>query len=139
MHRGAIPDGYHPARHLALQVLEKGHDVYGIARPILTVAIPLAFERDRPDGREMIAGVPLSQDGCVGYGCVSADDAREGGEPRFVDEEEALALGLCPFWRAGQVSWRQCVIVASSRWRARRAGFCGLQRITWHKRLTWRG
>jgi hypothetical protein len=40
---------------------------------------------------------------------------------------------------AGHVSARQRAIAASSRWRARRTGFCGLQWITWHKRPPGRG
>jgi hypothetical protein len=43
---------------------------------------------------------------------------------------------LRPLLIAGHVSSRQRAIAASPRWRARRAGFCGLQRSTRHKRPT---
>jgi hypothetical protein len=40
---------------------------------------------------------------------------------------------------AGQVSSRQRVMAVSSRCRARRAGFYGLQRRVFSKRPTWTG
>jgi hypothetical protein len=60
-------------------------------------------------------------------------------EPGFVYEEDVLLLGLRPFLMAGQVPWRQRAMATSSRWRAHRAGFCGLQRVALHQRPTWRG
>jgi hypothetical protein len=87
----------------------------------------------------MVTGPPLSQDRRLAHRRIRAHDTGEGIKPGLVYKEDALLLGLRPLLIAGHVASRQRAIAASSRWRARRAGFCGLQRITWHKRLTWRG
>jgi hypothetical protein len=103
------------------------------------VKVQLARWGDGADGREMIPGPPLVHDGGGADGRRRADDTGQGIEPRFVDEEEALALDLRPLVRAGQVSSLPRLMAASSRWRARRAGLCGRQWIAWHRRPTWRG
>jgi hypothetical protein len=87
----------------------------------------------------MVAGPPLAHNGRLAHRRIGAHDTGKGINPGLVSEEEALLLGLRPLLIAGQVSSRQQAIAASSRWRARRAGFWGLQWITWHKRPTGRG
>ena len=133
---GAIPDEHHPAWHLAQQVLEKPNDVVRVDRAVLAMEVELALGRNGTDGREMVAGAPLPQDGRVAPRGIGPDDAGERIKAGFVYEEETLPLGLRPPLRAGQVSSRQRAMAASSRWRARRAGCCGLQRMPLHKRPT---
>jgi hypothetical protein len=87
----------------------------------------------------MVAGVPLPQDGGLAGWGIRTPDTGEGIKPGLIDAEERLVLGFRPLLRAGQMSSRPRVIAASSRWRARRAGFCGLQRIALPRRPTWVG
>jgi hypothetical protein len=105
----------------------------------LALKIPRARRRDGADGRAVLASPPLPAHGRVAYRGRGAHDTGQGREASCVEEEEGLPLGVGPLLRAGQVSCRQRVMAASSRWRARRAGCCGLQRLAWPKRPTWRG
>src|SRR5262249_14725403 len=106
---------------------------------VLAVEVQLALWRQGTDGGEMIARPPLPQDGCLPHRGIGADDTGQGIEARFVDEKDALLLGLRPLLMAGQLCSRPCASAASSRWRARRAGFCGLQRSALSKRPIWTG
>ena len=115
MNRGAIPDDDHRAGHLAPQVLETGDNVAGIQRMVLAITRQFPLGGDGANGREMIASPPFFQDRRVPPGRIGADDAGEGIEARFIDEKDALPLRLRPLWIAGQVSWRQRTIAASSR------------------------
>jgi hypothetical protein len=104
-------------------MFQKGDHILRIEWAVLAGEIQLSLGRDGTDGREVIAGPPLSQDGRVPHWGIGADDARQGIEPGLIYEEDGLLLDLRPFLMAGQVSWRQWAMAASSRWRARRAGF----------------
>jgi hypothetical protein len=134
-----VPENDHAAVDLTQQVLEKGDHILRIESMILTVDVQLAFRRDGADRGEMVAGVPLPPDGGLADRGVGAHHAGQGIEPGFVYEEDRVLLRLGPFVISGHVSSRQGAIAASSRWRARRAGFGGVQRMAWHKRPTWRG
>lgn len=139
VNRGPVPNDDHPAGHLTQEVLQEGDDVVGVERVALAEAVEFALGGQGTDGRQMLTGPPLPQDGRLAHGRIGADDAGQGINPGLVYEENTLPLGFRPLLMAGQVSSRQRVMAASSRWRARRAGFCGLQRIVWHTRPTWRG
>lgn len=139
MNWGPIPDNDQAAGHLAQQMLKEGDHILRVKGVILTLEIEFAPQRDGTDGREVVTGPPSLQDRRLTYGGVGSNDAGQGIKPRLVDEQDRLLLRLSPLLMAGQVSSRQCAIATSSRCRARRAGFCGLQRIMAHKRPTWRG
>jgi hypothetical protein len=139
MHGRPVPENDHPAGRLAQQVLQKGDHFPSIEGVILAMEIQLPLGRDGADGGEMIAGPPFLQDRRVPPGRIGADDTGQGIEARFVDEPEVRPLRLRPFWIAGHVSSRQRAIATSSRWHARRAGFCRLHWIAWHQRPTWTG
>ena len=135
--RRAIPDNQQTAGHFAQQMLETRHDGLRVDGVVLGVEVQPALRRQRADGGAMIARLPLPQDGGLPHRGVAAHHTRQGIETRFVYQEDGLLLGLRPFLRAGQVVSRQCAIAASSRCRARRAGFWRLQRIAWHTRPIW--
>lgn len=139
MDRRAVPDVHHPAWHFAQQVLETGDHLCGRDGGVLAVEVHLALGRDGRDGREMIAGAPRPQDRGLAHGRIGAHHAGQGIETGFVYEEDRLLLRLSPCLRAGQVSSRHWAIAASSRWRARRVGCCGLHRLVWQRRPTCRG
>ena len=139
VNRSPIPNDTHAAGYLPQQRLQKGDDILRIDRMILAGAIPLAFGRDGADGREMVTRPPLPQDRRVPDRGLGAHDTGQRRETGLVYEENRLLLGLGPLLRAGQVSSRQRAMAASSRWRARRAGFCGLRPIALSTRPTWTG
>ena len=137
--RCPIPDDHQMARDFPQQMLQEGHDIGRVDRPFLAVNIQLPRGGDGTDGREVVTRPPLPENRGLAYRSIGADDTGQGIEPRFIEEEDGLPLDLCPFLSAGQVSSRQRVMAVSSRWRARRAGFCRLQRMAWRRRLTWLG
>jgi hypothetical protein len=136
MHRCPIPHDPQAARHLPPQMLQKGHDICRVDRPALAVNRQLAVGGNGAHGREMIASPPLLENRRVAHRGIGADHTGQGRESGRIDEEEALPVGLRPLLMAGQVSWRQRAMLASSRWRARRAGFWRLQRSVLSKRPT---
>ena len=139
MNRCPIPDDHQMARDFPQQRLQQGHDSGRVDRPFLAVKIPRTRCGDGTDGRAVVTRPPLPENGGLAYRGIGADDTGQGIEPRCIEAEAGLPLGLCPFLSAGQVSSRQRVMAVSSRWRARRAGFCRRQRMAWRRRLTWLG
>jgi hypothetical protein len=137
--RRAIPDEEHPTRHLPQQVLEKRDHVIRVEGVVLAMEVELARGRDGADGGEMVASAALPQDGGLAHGRIGAHDPGQGIEASFIDEEDGLPMGLRPLLRAGQISSRHWAIAASSRCRARRIGFWGLQRRAFRRRPTWVG
>src|SRR6185503_14731513 len=89
--------------------------------------------------REMIAGPALPQDRRLAPGRLGARDAGQGIEPGFVYTEDRQLPCLSPLLMAGHVSARPRAIASSSRWRARRMGFCGLRQRALRRRPTWAG
>jgi hypothetical protein len=63
MNRGAIPDDDHAAGHLPQQVLQEGDHIHRVESAVLTLKIQLALRRDGADGREMLTGAPVPQEG----------------------------------------------------------------------------
>jgi hypothetical protein len=139
MNRGPAPDHHHAARHFAQQMFQEGHHIRRVDGPLLTVEVPRALRRECTDGGELIAGSPFPPHGGLADRGIGTDDAGQGITARFIDKKERLLLGLRPFLIAGQVSSRRRAMAASSRCRARRAGFWGLQRRALHTRLRWPG
>ena len=133
---GAIPDDDQAAGNLAQEVLQKGDDITRVHRVILHMEVEFALGRDGTDRGEMIPGIPFLQNWGLAHRGIGAHDTGEWIKPRFVYEDNRLLLGLRPPLMAGQVSSRQRAMAASSRWRARRAGFCGLQPIALSRRPT---
>jgi hypothetical protein len=60
MDRGAVPDDAHSAGDLAPQMLQKGHAIRRVDRPLLGLELSLPRRGDGAHGREMIPGPPLS-------------------------------------------------------------------------------
>jgi hypothetical protein len=115
VHRGPIPEAQQGAGHLAPQGLQKRDDIGGLDALLLAMNIPLALRRNGADRREVITGPPFPEHGRVADWSIGPDDAGPGREPRCIDEEERLPLGLSPLVRPGQGSSRQRAIAASSR------------------------
>jgi hypothetical protein len=139
MNGGAIPNDDQAARHFAPQVFQEGHHLCRVDGALLSVEVQLALRRDRTDGGEVIAGPPFPHQRGLADRRVGTDDAGQGIKARFIYKEERVLLGRRPFLMAGQVSARPRARAASSRCRARRAGFWGLHRRALHTRLIWPG
>ena len=139
VHRSPIPNDDHAAGYLPPQMLQNGDDILRMDRMILAGDIPRAFGRDGADGREMVTPPPLPHDGRVPDRGLGAHDPGQRIAAGLVYAENRVLRCLGPRLRAGQVSSRQRAMAASSRWRARRAGVCGLQPIAWSRRPPWTG
>src|ERR687895_642861 len=120
-------------------MLEKRDHVIRVDRAILATEVQLALGRDGTDRREVVAGPPVPHKRRLTPRGIGAHDTGQGINTRCVYEEDGLLLRLRPFLMVGQVSSRHRAIAASSRWQARRAGFCGLHRMVWQRRPTCRG
>ena len=133
---GAVPDDDHATEDLAEEMLQRGNDINRVHRVILRMEVELALGREGADRRQMVTGIPFPQNRRLADGSVGAYDTGQRVKPGLVYEEDRLRLDLRPFLMAGQVSSRHCAIAASLRCRARRTGFCGLQRIASSRRPT---
>jgi hypothetical protein len=139
VNRRPISEDHEAAGHLPEHVIEKGDDIGGIDGLAMVMKIQLALGRDGADGRTVVAGPSLPENRCVAHRGIRPDHTGQWIESGFIYEEDALPVGLCPLLRAGYVSSRQRAMAASSRCRARRAGFCRLHRSVFSKRPTWLG
>ena len=110
-----IPDDDHAAGYFPQQMRQKGDDILRIERTVLAGEIQLALRRDRRDGRQMITGPPLPQDGRLPHRRIGAHDTGQRIKAGLVYKEDRLLLRCSPFLIAGHVSVRQRAIAASSR------------------------
>jgi hypothetical protein len=82
--RGTIPDDDHAAGHCTQERLPEGDHICRVERAVLALEVELARRRDGIDGREMIAGAPCPQDGCLAHRRIGTHDTREGINPGLV-------------------------------------------------------
>jgi len=102
----------------------------GIGQKPKVSAYPAALGRDHQgtDHRDLAPRTAaLHQHGGAAAGRPSAAHERRHQEPRFVDEDDRRAAAGGVFFTRGQTSFTQRRIARSSRSKARRAGFCGVQ------------
>jgi len=128
-----IPDQFDRPAHGARKLLQEGEDclavVVGVGQKTEMRAHPSppGRDRERRDHRDLAPrAAPLRED--RGLTARRPSAAHEGAhqETRFVDEDEGRFPSCGVFFIRGQSSWIQPAMAASSRSRARRAGFCGL-------------
>jgi hypothetical protein len=139
MPRGPVPKEPQTAGPLAPQMVQQGDAIDRVDRLRLTVHRELTCRGAGADRRALIPAPPFPEDGGLASWGRRADDTGQGRAPGCIDAAERLPLRWGPLLRAGQVSSRPRVRAASSRGRARRAGWCGLRRMAWHTRPTGRG
>lgn len=84
MNRGPIPDEHQAAGHLPQHMFQECHHVLRGDGTVLTVKIQFALGGHGTDGREMLAGPPLFQNGGLAYRCIGADDTGQGIEAGFI-------------------------------------------------------
>jgi hypothetical protein len=115
VNRCPLPAEQQRAGHLAPQGLQKRDDIGGIEALLLAMNIQPALRRHGADRREVIPRPPVPEHGRVADRSRGPDDAGQGIEPRCIEEEDRLPLGMSPLLRPGQVSSRPRAIAASSR------------------------
>ena len=140
----AVPDHHERRTELAVQLGEKRHGApridIGVAVQAEVQAHPVPLRRDaqRADHAHfaMRAGA-LANDGRCAARRPATPDQRRHQKRGFVDEDQPGFQARGVFFTRGQSDLTQVAIAVSSRSRARRAGFCGLQPRVRIKRPMW--
>src|SRR5919107_2068366 len=136
MDRRAVPYDEQLAGDLAHQVLEEAHHVLSLEGTLLLHHVEFAIEGDGAHGGEVISREVLLEDGRLSHRSVGANHHRQQVEARLIGEHYGPAFLLRPFLREGHLCSFQCSMASSSRWLARRCGFCKLCLKALSKRLT---
>ena len=136
-----VPDQHHRAAQVAQQVLQEldGLHVADVAVMPLVVqpdASARRAHRDARDHRDAVVSLPVVQERRLPARCPAARDRRREHEARFVYEDEVGPQVQSPLFTRGQRVLVQRAIASSSRSRARRSGFCGLQPLRASRRPT---
>src|SRR3712207_1576830 len=139
MDRRTIPDDEQLARDLPQGVSQEAHHVWTLEGPLLVHHQQLALQGDAADYREMVAAKVLVQDGRPAHRGVGAHYRRQQVKSRLIHEQNGPALLYGPFFSSGQRSSFQLLMAFSSRWFARRSGFCKESPSALTSRLTCAG
>src|ERR1041385_2891974 len=132
----SIPDHQHLALDVAQQVFQEARYIYPIESPLLPCHQQLSLLSYPADYCQMIPRQWYMQDRCLSKRRISAHHSGQQVEASFVYPHDSLPSCSRFFLRAGQRLVYQAAIAASSRWVARRSGFCGLQPICSRMRPT---
>lgn len=124
-----IPDDDHGPFEVTKDVAQAVDEVLASGRAVKQPQIGAhapapGRERHQADGRQMIAAQPVADDGRVCDRRPRAHDGRCQREARLVLEDERGARAPGFFLMRGASSRCQRAISSSSRWLARRIGFC---------------
>ena len=124
--RGAVPEDQELAGDVPQQVLEEADDVRALVGVLLDEHQQASRRGDAADDRQVIAAQRRAQDRGLAARGVGPDGAGQQVEGGLVDPDDGAPLPIGPLFSAGQRSAYQASIAASSRWLARRTGFCTL-------------
>lgn len=127
-----IQDQDELAPQMAVDQVEKGDDVIEadvvlMQLEVHTQTTPLGRHGEGGDDREPVMAIPAILDRCLPLRCPGTSHDGLKHEAAFVDYDDAPSFSLGFFLIRGQSSLRHCWMASSSRSRARRSGFCGLQ------------
>lgn len=136
-----VPENQHVARQVPEQRPEKGA---GIRRPnvvgreleVEATATADRAEREPRNDRHALMALPMPEQRRVAARRPGPADRRDQEEARFVDEDEVGPQPRGVFFCRGHARCFHAVIAASSRWSARRSGFCGVHPNRWSRRPT---
>lgn len=126
MNRGSIPDHQQVPRNLAGEQLQKANDIGPFVGMVLGLHNELSFWRHGTHSRDMITRQLDAQGGRLAYGCIGAHGHRQEIKCRLIDEDYRAFFLFRLFFSAGQRSFFQATIPASSRCVAFWMGFCRL-------------
>lgn len=136
MDRRAIPDYQRLPGDLLQQMIQKVHDIRAAIGMLLGHQQKRAIHRDAADRRYVIPRQGHAQDGRLPQGCIGTYDTGQEIEARLIYPDDRPPFFCRPLFSAGQRSLYQVSIAASSRWLARRIGFCTLQPMDFRSRQT---
>lgn len=141
MRFAVVPQDDDGAGEMSEQVLEKAGcgdraNVLGMTLEIEPAPPAQGAHRDAGDDRDAIVAVPVAEDRGLAARCPRPPHGRRDQEARFVDEDEVGAQPRGVFFTRAQSRVFHRAIAASSRWSARRSGFCGVQPSWWSRRPT---
>lgn len=142
MYVPSIPDHNKRPAKLPMHMSQEGNNVRCPDVSVLNVEVDAATfagrcKRDRTNDRQPIVAVPRVLNRCLSARRPGTPIHRLQHEAGFVQKNEARPSGSSPFFIRGQSHLRQRRIAASSRSRARRAGFWGVQPRSRSTRPTW--
>src|SRR5574341_188726 len=140
----AVPQHDDVAPEVAQELPEKATDlsrmdVLVVELEVEAEALPPRADRQARDDRDAVVALPVAQEwgpADRGPGPAHAGDEQE---PGLVYEDEVGAQPRGVFFPRGHSSRFHRAMAVSSRWRARRSGFCGVQPRAWRRRPTWSG
>lgn len=114
----------------------RGANVVPIELEVEAAASARRAEREPGDHRHAIVALPMPKHGRLYARRPGPPDRRNQEEARLVDEDEIGAQPRGVFFSRGQSRCFHAAIAASSRWSARRSGFCTVQPNRWRSRPT---
>src|SRR3712207_227865 len=120
-------------------MLQEANHVFSLEGALLLHHVKLALQADGADHREMIAREFLLQDGRLAHRGVATNHSGQRVEARLVHKQYGSTLLYGTFFSSGQRSSFQRFIASSSRWFARRIGFCRESPSALTSRLTCAG
>lgn len=102
-------------------------NVVAVELEVEPTAQPAGTQREAGDDRDAVVPLPVSQDRSLPARCPGAPHGGNQEEARFVYEDEVGVQPRGVFFTRGHSRAFHRAIAASSRWSARRSGFCGVQ------------
>lgn len=102
-------------------------EILAMQLEIESVVAAAGAQREPGDDRNAIMFLPVVQDRRLAPGRPGAAHGRDQEEARLVDENEVGTQPRGVFFTRGHSRAFHSAIAASSRWSARRSGFCGVQ------------
>jgi len=137
MNRRSIPDDQQWACDLTGEHLQKANHIWPFVRMVLRLHDDLSFWSNAAHSREMVTGQLHFQDGRLAHRRIGAHCQRQKVKRRLIHKDYRALFLLGLFFSAGQRSFFQVAIAASSRWVAFWMGFCRLCLMRRRRRLPW--
>src|ERR687892_394349 len=135
----AIPDDQQPHRDVGGQVPQEAGHILAPEGPVLHPGVQPPMVGDAADHREMVPAQRCAEDRGLTPGSVGLDHQGQQVAAGLVYEDDGPAFLPGLFFKAGQRSFFQSWMAASSRWAARRTGCWRLQRYPLRMRPPWEG
>lgn len=136
-----VPDQHHRATQVTQQVLQELDGLHVVDVPVMPLVVeadPSAprAHRDPGDHRDAIMTLPVAKERRLPTRRPASCNRWSEHEARFVYEREVGPQVQSPLFTRGQRVLVQRAMASSSRSRARRSGFCGLQSLRASRRPT---
>lgn len=142
--RQAVPNQQHGPAQMIGQIAQEldqpgdGHVGVGAQGKIQSHTLASGRHGQRRNTGDLLAGAPaLVQHGRPSAGRPTATDQRGQQQAAFIHKDQRSVQAPGVFFTCGQTARTQRRMARSSRSRARRSGFCGLQPKPWSRRPRW--